>query len=93
MTDLSLRGQVYIPRGLRMKRTGAEQAAPKMVFYKVDKTHPSPRTEPLRKGKQPVTTVLYSMPSSFSHAHPECPAEGVSRRYLIKRKLFHFNTP
>lgn len=64
-----------------------------MAFYKVDKIHPNPHIQPPVKGKAAGYYVLNSMPSSFSNAHPECPAEGVSRRHLIKRKLFHFNTP
>lgn len=67
---------------------------PRTAFYQVDKIHPNPHTQLLEKGKAACfTIVLNSMPSSFSNAHPECPAEGVSKRYLIKRKLFHFNTP
>lgn len=45
---------------------------------------------PCEKGKQPFTIVLNSMPSSFSSAHPECPAEGVSKEVLNKEKIVSF---
>lgn len=79
--------------GLELKEQEENSTVPKMAFYKVDKIHPNPHTQPLIKGKAAFTILVNSMPSSFSNAPPECPAEGVSRRYLIKRKLFHFNTP
>ena len=79
---------------LEWKEQEGNSTVPRTAFYKVDKIHPNPQTQPLEKEEAAsFTIVLNSMPSSFSNAHPERPAEGVSKRYLIKRKLFHFNTP
>lgn len=94
MPSLSLWGMAYIPYGFRRKGKGENPHSFRdELLIKLTKYIPNARTQALIKRKAAFTIVLNSMPSSLPNAHAECPAEGVSRRYLIKRKLFHFNTP
>lgn len=101
----NVRGMAYILYGFglgKRERSAEMSGAPKGFLHSWQNT--SQLTEPVpppgeqgegaasQPGGRAGAAALDPKASSLSNVHPEWPAEGVSRKYLIKRKLFHFNT-